>query len=126
MELKIKKNISRNIFEKFYEKYTNLDNWWKKRSYKDKEELFKNFAIVEYKGEVVGWFSIKKFKNWFLIETLFSLKKWAWKKIIKTLQQKYNILYAFSKNDNFFDFEKLEETSESGAKLFVYKKFWIK
>jgi len=117
--MKIEKLKDKSFFKKIYNKYVFEENVWKKRSLEQQEQLFKNFYVYKENNQILWWFSINKFKDWYLIETLFSEQKWVWKKIINFVVKKYKKVYAFSKKQNFYWFKKLNEKSESGASLFV-------
>ena len=123
-KINIWKMISKYYFDKLYEKYTNIPKWWKKRSKIWKDELFQNFKIIKSWWQYLWGFSIKEYKDWYLIECLYSEIEWIGmsKFIIDTLKNTKLKLYAFSKNDDFYWFTKLKEKSDSWACLFVYKK----
>ena len=114
---------SKYYFEKLYDKYTNIPNWWKKRTKSWKDDLFKNFKSIKSWGEYLWGFSIKEYKDWYLIECLYSEIEWIWmsKFIIQNLKNLNIKLYAFSKKDYFYWFTKLKEKSDSWASLFVYQ-----
>lgn len=113
------------IFEEIYNKYV-WEKYWKERSPVKKKELFSNFKILQDDvWDIQWWCAISKYKDWYIIECLFSEKKWCWSKIISLILEDYKNkkIYAYSKNPDFFWFTKLNELSETWAHLFVYNNF---
>jgi len=126
-KLNIWKINSKYYFENLYEKYTNIENWWKKRDENWKKELLENYNIVKSWSEYLWWFALNEFEDWYLIECLYSEIEWIWisRVIIENLMEFNSKLYAFSKNNSFYWFEKLDKKSETWASLFVYEnKHW--
>ena len=113
--------ISKLYFDKLYDKYINIPKWWKIRDDFWKDELFNNFKIIKSWEQYLWWFSIKKYKDWYLIECLYSEIEWIWISsfIINEFKNSNTNIYAFSKNEYFYWFKKLEETSETWASLFI-------
>ena len=122
-ELKIWKIVSKIYFDKIYNKYTNIPNGWKVRSDLEKDELFANYKVVKSWDEYIGWFAIKKYNDWYLIESFYTETNGLWfgSIIIEELKKSNSKIYAFSKKDNFYWFNKLDKKSETWACLFVYE-----
>lgn len=114
-------------FDKFLEIYEwHEKTWcWKKRSLKEKEELYQNYIVVNYQEKIVWWFWLYDYENWKVLQCLFSDKKWVWKIILEKVKER-DLVYAFSKKKEFFEkmwFEEVEwQKSESWASLYIYSK----
>ena len=115
--------ISKIYFDKIYDKFTDIKDGWKTRGDLEKDELFKNYKVVQSWSEYLWWFSINKYKDWYLIECLYSELEWIWiwNFIINEFKKSNSKIYAFSKKDDFYWFKKLDTISETWASLFVYE-----
>jgi hypothetical protein len=75
--------------------------------------------------KVLWWFWLSDIWDWnYLLECLFSDKKWIWHLMIEEYIKKQGNIYTYSKLDEFFInnwFIKLDEKSKTWANLYLFK-----
>lgn len=126
---KFGKLSNKGLFEMIYKKNVK-SGYWKARNKKQKNEIFKNYTVLEIDWTVLGWYALSGYKDWKLLECIFSFKSGGgiWTKLWEEIKKEKKV-YAYSKNGWFFEKLWFEMTPElhpvTWSNLFVYeKKLW--
>ncbi len=124
----IKTLENRELFDLIYSKQ--VEGWnWKDRTIEEKDEMFKNYKILEIDGTVLWGYCLSdcevEWQKWKLLSCLFTTKVWSWLWYILWQEvKKSGVVFSYSKQWKFFEnlwFKKVEwKKSETWAFLYVF------
>ncbi len=123
---KFGKLSNKGLFEMIYKKNVK-SGYWKARNKKEKDKIFKNYTVLEIDWTVFGWYALSGYKDWKLLECIFSFKSGGgiWTKLWEEIKKEKKV-YAYSKKGWFFEKLWFEMTPElhpvTWSNLFVYEK----